>query len=405
MPSHSQLLHDLAAPFVLLDDARAGSSRMARLYRDPVGVIRADQLGDVHAALVQLEEARRDGLHAAGFLCYEAGYALEAGLDLPSRNALASTYASEPLLWFGLFPQVEEFPADQVATLLPALANLSLQQPVPAITRAAYDRAMAQVLALIEAGDIYQANLTFPCTVPVADDPCGVYAAVRPRAGAGHGALIHHEGGWLLSFSPELFFDLGTDGRIETRPMKGTAPRAADEVADKALAKDLSADAKQRAENLMIVDLMRNDLARVCRPGSVRVPALFKVETYPTVHQMISVIEGQVQQGLGPLDVLRALFPCGSITGAPKRRAMEVIAGVESSPRGAYTGAIGAIAPDGSASFNVAIRTLSVQHDSKIARLGLGSGVVADSIAAAEWQECLDKGRFLGGSLAGADGQ
>jgi anthranilate/para-aminobenzoate synthase component I len=158
----------------------------------------------------------------------------------------------------------------------------------------------------------------------------------------------------------------------------------------------LQADPKQRAENLMIVDLLRNDLSRIAEAGSVVTPNLFHVESYPTVHQMTSTIKARLRAGLGPVDVLRAIFPCGSITGAPKLRAMEVIHEVETGPRGAYTGSIGCISPEGDAAFNVAIRTISVNEGSALGRFGLGSGVVADSVMQSEWDECLEKGRFLG---------
>jgi para-aminobenzoate synthetase/4-amino-4-deoxychorismate lyase len=195
-----------------------------------------------------------------------------------------------------------------------------------------------------------------------------------------------------LSFSPELFFAL-EGGRLTTRPMKGTARRAPSPEADRAAAAALAADAKNRAENLMIVDLLRNDLSRVAQPGSVAVDRLFEVETYPTIHQMTSTVSARLREEADAVDVIEALFPCGSVTGAPKIRAMEVIAEVERQPRGLYTGSIGAISADGSAAFNVAIRTL-VLADGR-ASLGLGAGIVADSDAESEWAECLSKAAFL----------
>jgi para-aminobenzoate synthetase component 1 len=177
--------------------------------------------------------------------------------------------------------------------------------------------------------------------------------------------------------------------------MKGTARRLPTAEEDAAAIHELATDPKQRAENLMIVDLLRNDISRVTQAGSVKVPQLFKVETYPTIHQMISIVQGRMRDGLGPVDVIRALFPCGSITGAPKLRAMEVIREVERYGRGLYTGSIGHIGPDGSAWFNVAIRTISLESGAQSGILGLGSGIVADSQPDAEWQECLDKARFI----------
>jgi para-aminobenzoate synthetase/4-amino-4-deoxychorismate lyase len=177
--------------------------------------------------------------------------------------------------------------------------------------------------------------------------------------------------------------------------MKGTAVRGRDAAEDAAAAAALREDPKQRAENLMIVDLLRNDLSRVSRPGTVKVPALFEIETYPTVHQMTSTVVSELEEGRDAVDVIEALFPCGSVTGAPKIRAMEIIAGLEAEPRHVYTGSIGALSRAGDASFNVAIRTLTLKAGESVARMGLGSGIVADSQAGDEWRECLAKGAFV----------
>ena len=209
----------------------------------------------------------------------------------------------------------------------------------------------------------------------------------------GHGALVFTGEHWILSFSPELFFTLES-GRVTNRPMKGTATRGTTAQEDAANVADLAADPKQRSENLMIVDLLRNDLSRVSMAGTVKVPDLFTVETYPTVHQLVSTVTGTLQDGLEAVDVIRAIFPCGSITGAPKIRAMEIIAENEIAPRGVYCGSIGRIAADGDAAFNVAIRSMVMREGDTIAQLGLGSGIVADSDAASEWRECLAKGLF-----------
>ena len=376
--------------FVLLDDARPDAVEGGMLFRDPVAIVQADRLEEVLPALARIEAASADGLHAAGYIGYAAGHAFEPRLaHLAPREG-----DSGPLLWFGLFEEGHALPPGGVAALLPAPDGSGIGPVEPRISRADYDRAIGKVLDYIGAGDIYQANLTFLASIEVAGDPLAAYAAVRTRAAAGYGALVRHDGRHILSFSPERFFSL-KDGRIETRPMKGTARRLADPALDAAAVAELSTDPKQRAENLMIVDLLRNDISRVAAPGSVRVPQLFHVESYPTIHQMISVVEGRLREGLGPMDVLRALFPCGSITGAPKLRAMEVIREVEAFGRGLYTGSIGHIAPDGSARFNVAIRTISLEAGSGRGSLGLGSGIVADSRAGPEWQECLDKAGFL----------
>jgi len=370
----------LTAPFVLLDDARDGGAA-PRLYRDPRRIVRADTPAEVRPALDALRAARAEGLHAAGYLTYEAGEALAAR---PVGMA-----PDGPLLWFGLFDGGHD-PGD-VAALLPDPAGARAGTPRPQLDEAGYDAAFARVAALIAAGDIYQANLTFAATIPFVGDPLALYARLRAQSQAGYGALIDTGERRFLSLSPELFFAL-EDGALTCRPMKGTARRGATPDADRALATALASDAKQRAENLMIVDLMRNDLSRIA--NHVAVPELFAIESYPTVHQMTSTITATLDQGRDAIDVIAALFPCGSITGAPKQRAMEVVAEVERArPRGLYTGSIGRLDPNGDAMFNVAIRTLEVGEGQAV--MGLGSGIVADSEVGEERRECLAKAAFV----------
>jgi para-aminobenzoate synthetase/4-amino-4-deoxychorismate lyase len=382
---------DASAPFILFDDARARDAGPARLYRNPVEIVETREPDEVKPCLGRLQAAGRSGLHAAGLLAYEAGHALDPKLT-PLRARPATD--APPLLWFGLFEGYEEIAPDEVASLLPDPDGAWTSEPSPLIDRADYEAAAGRVKAHIEAGDIYQANLTFAAEARTAGPPPALYAAIRRRARAGHGALLFTGAHWLLSFSPELFFTLA--GRsITARPMKGTAVRRADAGADAAAARALSEDPKQRAENLMIVDLLRNDLSRVSIPGTVEVPSLFAVETYPTVHQMTSTVVAQLEEGVDAVDAIEAIFPCGSVTGAPKLRAMEIIAQIEKAPRNAYTGSIGWLAPDGDASFNVAIRTLSLKAGESHAVMGLGSAIVADSRAGDEWRECLAKGVFV----------
>ena len=377
--------------FCLFDDARQRGPAPARLYRDPVAMIAAYRMDEVQPALDRVGEAREAGLHAAGFISYEAGLALE---DRLAPIAARRDGEGAPLLWFGLFEGVRRIPSTSVPGLLPDPAQARVGALRPLIDQPDHRAAFDAVQAYIRAGDIYQVNLTFPCDIPVDGDPMALYAAIRPRAAAGYGGVIRTGDRTILSFSPELFFSQ-VRGQLTARPMKGTATRDADPQADAAQARWLEEDEKQRAENLMIVDLLRNDLSRVSRPGSVIVPDLFRVETYPTVHQLVSTVRARVLPGLSPVDVLRILFPCGSITGAPKLRAMEIIDAVEPHSRGVYTGAMGWIDPEGDAAFNVAIRTLCVEEGSNVGRLGLGSGIVADSQGSSEWAECLAKGRFL----------
>lgn len=385
-----------STPFALLDDARPGSAtRPARLYTDPAAIVRAERIADVAPALERLRTAQGEGLHAAGFMGYEAGYALEprlAGLSTRRRND------DPPLLWFGLFSRVEDIAPEHVPALFSARAASTPATAAPLLAYADYATAFAAIRDSIIAGDIYQANLTFPCRVDVGDDPAALYGAIRPQAAAGHGALLFTGDHWLLSFSPEQFFALEGE-HLVTRPMKGTALRNVDPARDAANAAALHADPKQRAENLMIVDLLRNDLSRIAAAGSVAVPELFTIESYPTVHQMTSAVTAQIRGGLGAVDALIALFPCGSITGAPKIRAMEIIHATETCARGPYTGTIGVIDQAGNAAFNVAIRTICVKKGARQGVIGLGSGLVADSKAESEWQECLDKSRFLTGGV------
>lgn len=381
-------------PFVLLDDARARGAAPAQLFVDPVEIVTARTAAEVPGALDRLRGAAARGLHAAGWIGYEAGHALEPRL---SGIGHAAADGDPPLLWFGLFDRCEI--PKSVPALLPDPAGAWAGPPRPRIDRAAYDAAFARVAGFITAGDIYQANLSFRADVPFLGDPLALYARLRAASGAGWGGIVHTGDHLLLSCSPELFFTL-EGGRLTARPMKGTARRLADPAADAAAAATLAADAKQQAENLMIVDLLRNDLARVAAAGSVAVPALFTLETYPTLHTLTSTVTADLAAGRDAVDVLAAIFPCGSVTGAPKIRAMEIIAAVEPDARGPYTGTVGTIAPDGDSSFNVAIRTLVIggadaARGHGTATLGLGSAVVADSQSGGEWHECLAKGAFV----------
>jgi para-aminobenzoate synthetase/4-amino-4-deoxychorismate lyase len=372
---------DRSRPFVLLDDARVTGAAPARLYRDPVEIVAASEAAHLPACLAALRGATARGLAAVGWIAYEAGPFGEARGD-----------AAGPLLWFGLFAGHETI-AD-VAALLPDPAGAWASAPRPSIDERAYAAAFDRVTAYIAAGDIYQANLTFQAECRIVGDPLALYARIRGRAAAGWGGIVHDGARTLLSFSPELFFRL--DGRrVEARPMKGTAAPEDDPAL-------LAADPKQRAENLMIVDLIRNDLSRVAAPGSVAVPALYTIETYPTVRQMTSTVTATLADGHDAVSVLEAAFPCGSITGAPKLRAIEIAAEVEQGSRGLYTGAIGRIDADGDAAFNVAIRTLVIETDDT-ATIGLGSGIVADSEARAEWRECLAKGAFVASAMSQFD--
>ena len=362
------------------------------LFADPRALIVAQTPDQVMPALAAADLARRQGHWVAGYLSYEAGFALEPKLRVPG------TVTDTPLVAFGVYDAPQPAPNPE-----PTATPARLTPLRPAVSRAAYARAFDTVKAYIAAGDCYQINLTFPLTSRLTGTPVDLYHTLAARQAVGYGACLNlGTGPAIISRSPELFVRLDATGRIETRPMKGTAPRDPDPVRDAALAASLHASEKARAENLMIVDLLRNDIARIARIGSVRVPELFAIDSFATLHQMSSRITGQLADPASLQTLMPALFPCGSITGAPKIRAMQIIAEVEPHPRGAYCGAIGWMAPDGSAAFSVAIRTLSVFPDGAV-RLNVGGGVVHDSTEDGEWTEALWKTAYATGISGGID--
>ena len=390
-------------PSLVFDDVAAGT---CRVFEEPVAVIRADDAGQVPAALAQMERRIDAGFHLAGYFSYELGYALE-----PRLADLLPPACPTPLLWFAVFAR----PPREVA----AAALEQAWQPRRAYAgplqfewdESGYAAKFARVAQHIRAGDIYQANLSMRGRFAVMGDPRGLYLALRQAGGGAYSAYIDDGTRQVLSFSPELFFDLRADGTLTCRPMKGTAPRllpasdgspqarevsplrTGENAADALARAALQSSAKNRAENLMIVDLVRNDLGRVAVTGSVEATRLFEIESYPTVHQMVSTVSAKLRPGTSVRGLLQALFPCGSVTGAPKIRAMQVIRELEDSPRGIYCGAIGWFAPDHSARFNVAIRTLAITGNR--GELGVGGGLVADSRAADEYAECRLKARYF----------
>jgi len=383
--------------FILLDDARADGAADALVYAAPHEVFVAYRAADVASVLEAADAARRgdSGAELAGYIAYEAGLALEPRL---AELADGRSGANGPLVWLGAFDPPKRIAAADVPAWLAARSQgtASIGPLDPQLSPGGYDAAFAALREAIHAGDIYQANLTYPLAGSYRGDPVALYAALRGSASAGYGGMIFDGTHWLLSFSPELFVALdGTNAKV--KPMKGTRPRSADPATDKALADELGASIKDRAENLMIVDLMRNDLSRVAEPGSVEVDAPFAVESYPTVHQMVSTVRARLLPGKGAMDLVRAIFPCGSITGAPKIRAMELINQHERDARGAYCGAIGRIGATGSAALNVAIRTLRltpIENGQGNAVLGVGSAIVADSDPLGERRECEVKAGF-----------
>ncbi len=389
--------------FVLLDDARGEGAAKARVYERPARIFVAHRADAVEPVLAAAQAALREtGGTLAGYLAYEAGLALEPRL---ADRAPAHTGAAGPLVWLGLFERETILDAEAVPGWLASHGEgpAAIGPLEPAVSPGGHAQGFNAFAEKIRAGDIYQGNYTFPLTGSYRGDPLALYAALRPAAQAGCGGVVFDGSHWLLSLSPELFVSL-QDGTARARPMKGTRPRSADPARDAELVRELAASDKERAENLMIVDLMRNDLSRVAQAGSVAVEAPFAVESYPTVHQMVTTVTARLAPGHDAIDLVRALFPCGSITGAPKIRAMEVIDTVERDARGPYCGAIGRIGAGGDAAFNVAIRTLRLtptENGHGNAVLGVGSAIVADSEAQAEWREAVLKGGFVRASGPG----
>ncbi|MGE0639597.1 MAG: aminodeoxychorismate synthase component I [Thermoanaerobaculia bacterium] len=359
-------------------------------FAAPVGGGSAGSPDEVPALLSRAEQATRDGLWAVGWVGYEAA----PGFD----RALPTRPPSGPVAAFGFFrpPERLELAAEEASVAVTGALR-------PVLDAAGHARAVAAIRAGIAAGETYQVNLTFPLIGRLEVEPETAFRRLAAAAASPLAAFLDLGGEAILSLSPELFFDLDGE-RIVMRPMKGTRPRGRYTEEDRALRRELAGSAKDRAENLMIVDMVRNDLGRISRPGSVIATSLNDLERYPTVWQMTSTVEGRTTAPMA--EIFGALFPCASITGAPKPRAMEFIARLEPQPRGIYCGAIGWLAPISSKSpmplsagegrrarFSVAIRTAAVDRKSGALRYGVGSGIVWDSDPVAEYDECLVKAR------------
>lgn len=360
------------------------------LARRPREVVPAAALDAVIPALRRVEAAAQAGYTAIGYLAYEAAPAFDPALAVvaPPRGSI--------LAWFALYE-----PGDAVRWPMPA------STPAPedgeatllgrSLTRADFDRALTAIRAALRAGDVYQVNFTFRQYYTLGGlSPLALFRRLRDAHPVPYAAWLRGEREQLVSLSPELFLRRCGD-MVETRPMKGTAARRPGWAEDEAARRALALDAKNRAENVMIVDLMRNDLGRVCVPGGVAVPRLFEVARYASVHQMTSTVVGRLRGGVGLVELLAATFPPGSVTGAPKVRATQMIAALETTPRGVYCGALGVVFPGGDLLLNVAIRTLVCRARGATfdAVLGVGSGIVYDADPAREWDECAAKGRFV----------
>ena len=373
-------------------DDLTGTSPSFRLI-EPVGVLEATRPDEVVPTIAAAEGAAARGLWVAGFVAYEAALGLDPALQVRSRTA-DDPFARLPLAWFAMFERREE-------TVLPSPRDETTPDAdawQPSVDRARYDEAVARIREHIAAGDTYQVNHTLRLRSTVRGDERGLYRDLCFAQRGAHAAYLNAGRYRVLSASPELFFRIDGD-RLTTRPMKGTAPRGRWLDEDEDIRRALTSSVKDRAENAMIVDLLRNDLGRISRTGSVEWSKVFEPERFETVWQLTSTISSTLGAGAGLVDVFRALFPCGSVTGAPKVRTMQLIAELEDSPRGVYCGAVGYLAPAAagppSASFNVPIRTVLVDAETGVAEYGVGGGITFDSSASGEFDETVAKARVL----------
>jgi para-aminobenzoate synthetase/4-amino-4-deoxychorismate lyase len=392
--------------FALLDDAQQRDGRASRLYSQPLSCLQLRSAAQLDAFFAAVQSELAAGHHVVGVFDYELGAPLQG---LPTAAAAGPALATA-LVFDDCRPlsatEVEAWLAAQAGAAAHAISGLT-----PMLDEPAFTEAVDAIHRYIAAGDTYQVNLTFPLRFDVHGDPVALYAALRARQPVPYGALLRlPDGAMVLSLSPELFVS-HAGGHLVCRPMKGTAPASGEPEIDECRSQALRASEKERSENLMIVDLLRNDLGRIARTGSVRVPELFSVERFGGVLQMTSTIEAEAIPGLGLRQVFDALYPCGSISGAPKRRTMQIIDELEHWPRRLYTGGIGWFEPPaapghlGDFMLSVPIRTLLLDapdgNDQRAAEMGVGAGIVYDSDAGTEYQECLLKARFLTGIVPG----
>ena len=366
----------------------AGNLRLRGRWGAPARVLVAHHIDEVKPVLEAVHAAAEAGHWCVGHVRYEAAPAFDAALQVHAADG--------PLVWFEVHDGAPSaWPPAEAAGHAEARATW-----LPTLARPDFDAAIARIHQAIGDGELYQVNYTAPWMGTVTGEGAALFDALLRAQPGGYAACFTAGDEQVLSVSPELFFDWqasAAGGSILARPMKGTAARGATPALDAAAAERLRASPKERAENVMIVDLLRNDLSRIAEPHTVRVPELFHTQALPTVWQMTSDVQARTRTGLRLPDVFAALFPCGSVTGAPKVRAMQLIRELERQPRGIYCGAIGVVRPDGhggiAATFNVPIRTVVMRGTQ--ARCSIGSGITASAAAGAEWQEWLHKQAFL----------
>lgn len=351
-------------------------------FASPLETVTAANFGEVRKVLELAQTQARAGHYVVVMVSYEAAPAFDSALCVHGSNGFPLAYAavySQP-------SNAGEFRSD--------VASRSWS---PAVSQHEYKECIERIKELIAAGDTYQVNYSFPLTSTFNGDPYAWYRRLsEAQRAARYSAYVDLGRYKVLSLSPELFFERRGD-HVTTKPMKGTVQRGRTAAEDEELARWLQNSSKNRAENVMIVDLLRNDLGKVSIPGGVHVSSLFDLERFETVWQMTSTVEATLNEGTTLAELMGALFPCGSVTGAPKIRTMQIIRELERFPRGAYTGTIGLLRPGGDCTFNVAIRTVVIDTETNVAKCSVGGGITIDSTAEDEYEECLVKSRFLSG--------
>ena len=368
--------------YVLLETLRKDKdNKQNYLFTDPVTIISCRQRSELKNCFRQIESYLQKGFYLAGFFSYELGYILE--------ESLTRYYPKQyhPLIWMGVFRRPHSLTKPLAAV---EINNFYLSTPALNVSRTEYGKNIAIIKELIRGGDTYQINYTAKYKFDFWGDIIAFYNRLKEMQKVSYSALIKYNGNYIVSLSPELFFRIDKNRRITVKPMKGTAPKNSGQW--------LTSDKKNRSENVMIVDLLRNDLGRICKTGSVRVKQLFEIEEYETLQQMTSTVQGNLLPQVKIWDIIKSLFPCGSVTGAPKINSMKIIHALEKEPRNIYTGAIGYLAPDNTAVFNVAIRTIDLEYvgaGKYKAQMGIGGGIVYDSEPEAEHRECMLKAKFL----------
>lgn len=376
-----------------MENTREQAGKTAWLFTQPLAEIRIDSFDDIDLGLNEIDKQRKKGRYLAGYINYELAYGLIDKLD-----GLQDAPANGTLLHFYAFDTPLRYSFEEVQNALgliqeqePFIHNISLSE-----TREQYLDQIKRIQKYILEGDTYQVNHTLRMNFDLDGSHISLYKALRTRQSVEYSAFIRTPEKTILSLSPELFIEKKSTA-LTSRPMKGTSPRGRTASEDTAIKQSMATDEKQLSENLMIVDLMRNDIGKLAKIGSMQAKPLFEIQEFETLFQMISTVRGEVDSDIPFAQVVKELFPCGSITGTPKIRTMEIIQELESQARGVYTGAIGYIAPDNDFTFNVPIRTIEFKANSNNGQLGIGGGIIHDSDASDEWRECLLKAKFLTG--------